>query len=98
MDRPADCHISVTMNGGVHGCDGTSAVKNGTPSTHPIQVDELRALRRLQRESPASPFVFVSERGSPFTTACFALVLATGSGALMAIAAVLLGSVRSVRQ
>jgi integrase len=47
-------------------------VKNGTPSTHPIQGDELRSLRRLQRESPTSPFVFVSERGSPFTTAGFA--------------------------
>jgi hypothetical protein len=34
--------------------------------------DELRALRRLQRESPPSPFVFVSDRGSPFTTAGFA--------------------------
>jgi integrase len=43
-------------------------VKNGTPSTHPIQGDELRALRRLQRESPSSPFAFVSQRGSPFTT------------------------------
>jgi integrase len=47
-------------------------VKNGTPSTHPFHGDELRALRRLQRESPPSPFVFVSERGSPFTTAGFA--------------------------
>ncbi len=44
-------------------------VKNGTPSTHPIQGDELRALRRLHREAPLSPFVFVSKRGSPFTTA-----------------------------
>ena len=35
----------------------------------PSRGDELRALRRLQRESPTSPFVFVSERGSPFTTA-----------------------------
>ena len=43
------------------------------PSTHPIQGDELRALRRLQRESETSPFVFVSERGSPFTTAGYAL-------------------------
>jgi integrase len=39
-------------------------VKNGIPSTHPLVGDELRALRRLQRESPASPFVFVSERGA----------------------------------
>ena len=50
-------------------------LKNGTPSTHPIQGDELRALRRLQRESEASPFVFVSERGSPFTTAGLARML-----------------------
>jgi integrase len=50
-------------------------VKNGTPSTHPIQGDELRALRRLQREAPVSPFVFVSERGSPFTTAGFARMI-----------------------
>jgi hypothetical protein len=35
--------------------------------------DELRALRRLQREQePRSPFVFTSERGGPFTTAGFA--------------------------
>jgi integrase len=53
----------------------TRRIKNGTPSTHPIQGDELRALRRLQRESGASPFVFVSERGSPFTTAGFARML-----------------------
>lgn len=47
-------------------------VKQGSPSVHPIRGDELRALRRLQRESTASPFVFVSERETPFTTAGFA--------------------------
>jgi len=48
-------------------------VKKGTPSTHPILGDGLRALRRLQREQePKSPFVFTSERGAPFTTAGFA--------------------------
>ena len=47
--------------------------KKGTPSTHPIRGDELRALRRLAREQdPKSPFVFTSERGAPFTTAGFA--------------------------
>jgi site-specific recombinase XerD len=48
-------------------------VKQGTPSTHPILGDELRSLRRLQREQePKSPYVFTSERGSPFTAAGFA--------------------------
>ena len=50
--------------------------KRGSPSTHPIMGDELRALRRLQREQePLSPFVFTSERGSPFTTAGFARLI-----------------------
>jgi integrase len=41
--------------------------KHGTPATHPLTGRELRALRRLQREAPTSPFVFVSERGTPFS-------------------------------
>jgi type 1 fimbriae regulatory protein FimB/type 1 fimbriae regulatory protein FimE len=48
-------------------------VKQGSPSTHPILGDELRSLRRLQREQqPKSPFMFTSERGAPFSTAGFA--------------------------
>jgi integrase len=38
-------------------------VKSGSPSVHPMQGDEIRALRRLQRESGPSPHVFTSERG-----------------------------------
>ena len=44
-------------------------VKNGTPSVHPLTGNEMRALRRLQREQePRSQWVFVSERGTPLTT------------------------------
>jgi integrase len=47
-------------------------VKSGTPSTHYLRGDELRALRKLQREQePKSPFMFVSERGAPFTPESF---------------------------
>ena len=51
-------------------------LKQGTPSTHPILGDELRALRRLQREQePKSAFVFTSERGTPFSPAGFARMI-----------------------
>jgi integrase len=46
-------------------------VKNGKPSTHPVRGEELRVLRRLQREAPKSPFVFTTERGGTFTTDSF---------------------------
>jgi integrase len=40
--------------------------KNGKPATHPIRGDEMRALRRLQREQePKSQWVFTTERGGP---------------------------------
>jgi type 1 fimbriae regulatory protein FimB/type 1 fimbriae regulatory protein FimE len=42
-------------------------VKNGKAATHPIRGDEMRALRKLQREAPRSAFVFVNERGTPFS-------------------------------
>ncbi len=43
-------------------------LKNGSPATHPLTGKELRALRRLQREQDTkSPFVFIAERGTPFT-------------------------------
>jgi integrase len=45
--------------------------KGGVTTTHPLMGDELRALRALKREAK-SPFVSVSERGAPFTTAGFA--------------------------
>ena len=46
-------------------------VKNGSPSVHPLRGDEIRALRRLQREQSPSPHVFSSERGGPMTPKAF---------------------------
>jgi integrase len=40
--------------------------KGGQTGTHPLLGDELRALRALKRDAKSS-FVFVSERGAPFT-------------------------------
>jgi integrase len=43
-------------------------LKGGIDSVHPLQGDELRALRQLQREQePKSGFVFTSERGGPMS-------------------------------
>jgi integrase len=39
--------------------------KGSTSGTHPLQGDELRALRKLQREYPDSPFLFVGRGNAP---------------------------------
>lgn len=44
-------------------------LKNGVDSTHPLRGTELRALRRLRRDYPASAYLFVTERGGPITAA-----------------------------
>jgi integrase len=41
--------------------------KQGSPGTHPLQADEIRALRRLQRGT----FVFLTERDGPMTPKAF---------------------------
>ena len=56
-------------------------LKNGTPSTHPLTGRELRALRRHQRESTKSPFVFVSERGAPLSAPGFSRMVERAGGA-----------------
>jgi integrase len=57
-------------------------LKNGSPASHPLTGRELRALRRLQREQPKSPFVFISERGAPFSKRGFqAMVERAGDAA-----------------
>jgi type 1 fimbriae regulatory protein FimB/type 1 fimbriae regulatory protein FimE len=50
-------------------------LKRGIPSVHPLHAPELRALRKLQREFEASPYLFVTERGSPMTAAGFRKLL-----------------------
>ena len=50
-------------------------VKRGTPATHPLTGNEMRALRKLKSENEASLFVFVSELGTPFTTMGFSQML-----------------------
>jgi len=48
--------------------------KKGQTNTHPLLGDELRALRALKREAD-SPFVFVTERGAPFSVSGFAKLI-----------------------
>lgn len=43
-------------------------LKNGSPSNHPLRGPEIRALRRLHRDYPHSPYVFSTERKGPLTT------------------------------
>jgi type 1 fimbriae regulatory protein FimB/type 1 fimbriae regulatory protein FimE len=51
--------------------------KGGQPSVHPIGGKEMRAMRKLQRETHgASPYVFVSERGSPLSVAGYQRMIA----------------------
>ena len=45
--------------------------KNGQPSTHPLRGPELRALRKMRRGNPHSPYVFLSERKGPISDRSF---------------------------
>src|SRR5262249_6041009 len=62
--------VELGRNAALH----VQRVKQGLPSVHPLQGDEMRALRELKRQA-ASPYVFTSERGAPFTTAGFARMI-----------------------
>jgi integrase len=47
-------------------------LKGSDNSTHRLQGDMIRSLRKLKREQkPASPFIFTSERAAPLTPAAF---------------------------
>ncbi len=53
-----------------------SRLKNGVASTHPIRGPEIRALRRLKRDYPDTPYLFVTERKGPLTTSAVRKILA----------------------
>ena len=44
-----------------------SRLKNGVASTHPLRGPELRALRKLKKDYPETPYLFVTERKGPMT-------------------------------
>ena len=60
-----------------HGRLHVRRAKGGEATVHPIGGKEIRALRRLQRESVAqSLYVFVSERGAPLSVAGYQRMIA----------------------
>ena len=62
-----------------HGRMHVNRAKGGIESVHPLHGPELRALRPLQGKSP---YVFVTEAGTPVTTAWFLrMVQRTGDAA-----------------
>ena len=50
-------------NGRLH----VNRLKNGDPSVHYLEGDEIRALRKLERDYPNSDFLFCSERQGPLS-------------------------------
>jgi len=48
----------------------------GDASVHPISARESRALRKLLREAPTSPYVFISERRAPLCAAGYQRMVA----------------------
>lgn len=49
--------------------------KGSNDSTHFLEGDEIRALKRLQRESPSSPYIFLASGGSPLATSAIASMI-----------------------
>ena len=51
-------------------------LKNGEPSVHYLEGDEIRALRKLRRSYPESPFIFPSERQGPLSASAVYKIVA----------------------
>jgi len=62
-----NCKLAACTSGGR---------RAAAPSVHPVSARESRALRRLQREAPASPYVFISERGAALSGAGYQRMVA----------------------
>jgi type 1 fimbriae regulatory protein FimB/type 1 fimbriae regulatory protein FimE len=68
-----------------HGRLHVNRAKGGAESVHPLRGPELRALRPLQG---SSPYVFITEAGTPVTTSWFLrMVQRTGRAAKLAFPA-----------
>jgi integrase len=50
-------------------------LKNSINTTQPLDGEEMRALRRLQRENAGGEFVFLSERGGPLAPNAFGKII-----------------------
>lgn len=55
--------------------------KSGAPSTHPLYGPEIRALGRLGRDYPDTPYVFVTERKGPLTDSAVRKIVARAGAA-----------------
>lgn len=54
------------------GCIHVRRLKGSKSTVQPMAGDEIRALKRLQRESPQSPWVFVGSDGKPLASSAIA--------------------------
>ena len=73
------CHLRWSQIDLTHGRLHVNRAKGGIESVHPLHGPELRALRPLQGKRP---YVFVTEAGSPVTTAWFLrMIQRTGKAA-----------------
>ncbi|MBU6455307.1 MAG: tyrosine-type recombinase/integrase [Cyanobacteria bacterium REEB67] len=61
-------------------------LKNGEPSVHYLEGDEIRALRKLRRSYPESVFIFPSERQGPLSaSAVYKIVARAGAEAELSL-------------
>lgn len=62
-------------------------LKGSIDGTHPLDGDEVRALRRLRSAAPDAAFMFTTERGGPMSPAGFRKLLARLAAPIQSLAA-----------